>query len=1312
MIPPACEKEGMLAHYVCDECGKCFDEDKREISEDDLVIAAVGHDWDAGVVTKEPFYSVEGERTYTCSKCGATRKEIIPQLTESEGLRFEVKTEGCKLLGIGSCMDGVVIIPERYADLPVTEIAPYAFSRCSQLKAVVIPGSVKLIGGSSFQMCDGLTLVRIMEGVTEIAEYAFYGCGSLQTLSVPDSLTIIGKSAFCDCKSLTALSGGSGLTRIEDNAFSGCAELRLVTLSESITSIGRDVFFGCSSLEEMTVPFVGDHEVTSTIWDRTENVYPFGYFFGMRKYEGSKEVYMYKSEKGNYGSALYYVPISLRRVTVLRGVIGPRCFSGCELTSVTLGKDVINIGEQAFYGCWNLSSLSIGDGVAEIAPGAFYRTSLQAITVAEGNPVYYSEGNCVIERETKVLILGGSASEIPADGSVNTIGCGAFGYRWGLASLVIPDPVTSIGSFAFADCYDLISITLPSSLLTVSPSAFLGCRSLVEIYNRSDLNIEKGSDTYGEVARYAGAVYREAYTSKLSVDEEGYALYTEGDSVSLVSCPWGKSELTIPANVTEIGFRAFTYCEKLITVNFAEGSRLTRIGDEAFYYCVGLTSITIPKSLKSIGDFAFYRCAKLTSITIPDGVTSIGDGAFEYCSGLTSISIPEGVTSIGDYAFCCCRSLTSVTLPNGLKSIGKYAFDECSSLASITIPEGVTSIGDGAFASCSGLISITLPSGVKSVGRGAFSDCSALQYGEYEGGLYLGNDENPYFTLIRAKSIDITQCEIHPDTNTIDADAFSRCRNLVSVTIPKGVTKIGDNAFYGCRNFTSISIPDGVTSIGSGAFAWCTGLTSITIPDGVTSIGSGAFSGCSGLTSITLPDGVTSIEGSTFYECSNLTSITIPEGVTSIGDDAFYCCRSLTSVTLPNGLKSIGKYAFDECSSLASIMIPDGVTSIGDGAFKYCSGLTSITIPNGLKSIGEYAFGECSSLRSITIPAGVTSIGDYAFYYCRSLTSITLPDGVTSIGESAFGYCSSLTSMRISDGVTSIGSGAFAGCSGLTSITIPDGVTSIGDGAFARCTGLTSITIPESVTSIDGFAFSFCSMTLITIPEGVMSISRDTFSNCSALQYTEYDGGLYLGNAENPYHALISAKSTDITQCRIHPDTKVIADKAFADCTALISLAIPDGVISIGSSLFLNCSSLISVTIPDIGTSIDSLGLENCDSLQYNEYGGGLYLGNAENPYLVFVKVKSRNATQCEIHHGTKIVLSGALFRTNVVSITVPVSVKVIGFLVSTTGDYLREIVYQGSIAEWNAIQKEGYAEGVYGWGDTVRCTDGTIYIR
>ena len=133
------------------------------------------------------------------------------------------------------------------------------------------------------------------------------------------------------------------------------------------------------------------------------------------------------------------------------------------------------------------------------------------------------------------------------------------------------------------------------------------------------------------------------------------------------------------------------------------------------------------------------------------------------------------------------------------------------------------------------------------------------------------------------------------DTDTYGFD-FPRC--VTGIIFPNGITKIQESCslLSSFPNLQTITIPEGVTSIGDSAFKGCTGLTSITIPEGVTSIGNYAFQNCSSLTSITIPNSVTSIGSSAFQNCTSLTSITIPEGVTSIGDSAFNGCSGLKTI--------------------------------------------------------------------------------------------------------------------------------------------------------------------------------------------------------------------------------------------------------------------------------------------------------------------------------------------------------------------------------------------------------------------------------
>ena len=177
-----------------------------------------------------------------------------------------------------------------------------------------------------------------------------------------------------------------------------------------------------------------------------------------------------------------------------------------------------------------------------------------------------------------------------------------------------------------------------------------------------------------------------------------------------------------------VPYQAFINCTKLTTVKLPKYIR--SIDNQAFYGCSKLSSIIIVPGVESIGQDAFYRCAALPDIIIPSSVTEIGSSAFQACSSLTTVAFatPCKVTSIGGSAFSGCSALEYFSIPSGVSLIEPETFYNCESLAGVSIPSGVSSIRRAAFMQCNALVSISIPSSVDTIWGNAFNGCAALKY--------------------------------------------------------------------------------------------------------------------------------------------------------------------------------------------------------------------------------------------------------------------------------------------------------------------------------------------------------------------------------------------------------------------------------------------------------------------------------------------------------------------------------------------------------------------------------------------------------
>ena len=380
--------------------------------------------------------------------------------------------------------------------------------------------------------------------------------------------------------------GGHPVECISSVAFNDKHSIISIVVPNTVTYIGMASFKGCSSLECMTLPFVGGSVKT------TQDVgqYPFGYIFGKEYYDGSISAsQVYYSNPANGTWATFYVPASLKNVTInggyiLRGafddcrniteiiinnntnIIGSCAFSDCKsLVSITLPNTVERIEEDAFHSCSSLKNICIPESVSYIGESAFYGCKLEEIHITNIKAwceIEMHTDSCTLS-DAKLLLNNSLVSDLADYSEISRISnCVFKGYEY-FENLTIPDNVIYIGNAAFCYCTNLSSVTLSRNIDAIGSSAF--------------------------------------YSTKLT-------------------------SIFIPKNIKTIGANAFEY-SKIETIVFEEGSQLSNIGSYAFS-SNNLLSLRIPESVLSIEEKAFAYNKNLT--TIECYVASKPDGWSEF----------------------------------------------------------------------------------------------------------------------------------------------------------------------------------------------------------------------------------------------------------------------------------------------------------------------------------------------------------------------------------------------------------------------------------------------------------------------------------------------------------------------------------------------------------------------------------------------------------------------------------------------------------------------------------------------------------
>jgi len=370
-IPATCKNTGLTEGSHCSVCNKIF---VKQVE-----------------TPKEPHNYIDGY----CDFC--KEKKV------SEGLKYENYDGYASVVGIGSCTDTFIIIPDvAPSGLPVKEIGMQAFQNCTNIKEVIIPNSVEAI---------------LIE--------AFINCTSLENITLPAAYLDMQPSTFKNCTALKEVIIPNNVFRVGVACFENCTSLENVTIPTSVTTYSKDAFEGCS--------ITNIHISSLDAWLDS-------------KFDNFNANPLYCAEN-LYLNETLVTTIEINKNIPLRAFVGYD-----KLTKVVLGNSVKTIGNSAFYGCSGLTEVVFGNKVETIDGAAFYNcTKLNAIHLPSSLKTVLNSAFYGCSSLQTVTVASG----------LHRLGDYAFSGCSSLRAIDLPSTITYMGISSFEKCASLESITIP-----------------------------------------------------------------------------------------------------------------------------------------------------------------------------------------------------------------------------------------------------------------------------------------------------------------------------------------------------------------------------------------------------------------------------------------------------------------------------------------------------------------------------------------------------------------------------------------------------------------------------------------------------------------------------------------------------------------------------------------------------------------------------------------------------------------------------------------------------------------------------------
>lgn len=950
----------------------------------------------------------------------------------------------------------------------IKSIAANAFAGCANLETVEAKGELEFVdtdafAGTKFES-DNKAKGLVLGGV--LVKYA----GSEASFTVPDDVKIIADLAFASVPTngegklaLTSVNLGKNLEAIGAWAFrsiDGVFEFETLVIPDSVKVIGAGAFISCSiknltlgaGIEDISgMPSWFDVDLPTPTPDADEPVF------------GPATNYYWEVEDDLVGPSGF-----------AEGIFdfGDYCEGWWRWVAPADGAVAFK-SSHPDADSWHCIEVYRGMPYDEQVGSAYrYENDLTVRFEVEEGQTYYIRVHD--ERDVDVQLRW--VMWLPA----------VHGGLSAIRSMNFGNAVAAIPYNLFSECESLGSVTFGEGLRKIGSSAFKDCTSL------SNVNFSAAIEVIG---------------------------YRAFQNTALGSVAFG-------AGLREIGSSAFYECASLSNVNFTAG--ITSIGDSAFQLtALEVVDLSGCAQLKEIPDSCFAGCANLREVTFNGGLETIGDRAFAYDNGkhtaIATLRFPETLKKIGDYAFYGSTNLSSVVFNEGLEKIGLEAFSsdgpDCYGLTSVDIPESVKVIGGSIFSGSTNLWTITGGEGVVECANVDYSPAFSMFGSDvpaFECKEFAEDGRTPLpFEIVKFGKIVLgfrgpckssLTAEDFGDAEEIMPQAFYRSNypsvtNIISVTPPATIKRIGFRAFSGAENLSLIGWPEDTSAIAieSEAFKG----TQVGVLEGeFRKIGDSAFKDCLRLASVDVTvvadgeDPQTGIVGAeAFYNCTNLqTAVVRAYGVEALDEDGefgfyggtiggkvFAKCFALTQATIEAD-GTVGRifddwtiYLPSKCQQLQSVEL--NMSAI-QGSF--CTGLTNLTtvaIGDTVETIGASAFSGCSALATVTGCAGVKTVNDQAFAGTKFFEGAA--QGATVVGSVLFRY---------------VDKGDENG-----ELVLPDTIAVIAANAF-KSNSLAKVTIPAAVEKLEAKTFVYCpNLVTVVLKNNEILISGNVCSNCEKI---------------------------------------------------------------------------------------------------------------------------------------------------------------------------------------------------------------------